>query len=188
MKRIIAALAATLSLNFALAVEVEKIKFDDKVSLGGSELVVNGAGVRTKFGKRYVAVLYVPAKSGDANAVLNSKGPKRVTLHLLKDGDGKTFAKAFAGGMEDNSTPAELAAIKDRLKQFSEYMVSMGDVKEGTLVTLDWIPEKGTQINVNGKPLGKEIAGEDFFKALLRVWLGETPVQKDLKAALLGTS
>lgn len=188
MKRIVATLVAALSLNFALAAEVEKIKFDDKISLGGSELVINGAGVRSKFGKRYVAVLYVPTKSADANAVLNAKGAKRVTLHLLKDGDGKTFSNAFAGGIEDNSSPAELAAIKDRVKQFSDTMLSMGDVKAGSVVTLDWIPEKGTLANVNGKPLGKEIAGEDFFKALLRVWLGEDPVQKDLKDALLGKS
>jgi hypothetical protein len=33
---------------------------------------------------------------------------------------------------------------------------------------------------------GKEIPGEDFANALLRVWLGDDPVQNDLKQGLLG--
>ncbi|MDP2370470.1 chalcone isomerase family protein [Rhodoferax sp.] len=186
MKRFIAATVAALSLNLAFAVESEGAKFDDTVKVGGVDLVVNGLGVRSKFGKRYVAALYLASKSSDADAVVASKGPKRVTLHLLKDGDGKTFAKAFVGGIEDNSSELEMAAIKDRLGVFSTMMQSMGDVKAGSVVVIDWIPEKGTHVSVNNKPLGKEIAGEDFFRALLKVWLGKSPVQNDLKAGLLG--
>jgi hypothetical protein len=40
---------------------------------------------------------------------------------------------------------------------------------------------------VNGKAQGSAIAGEDFYGALLRIWLGDKPVQDDLKKALLGT-
>jgi hypothetical protein len=39
---------------------------------------------------------------------------------------------------------------------------------------------------VNGAPRGKPIAGEDFYRALLRIWIGDNPVQDDLKKALLG--
>ena len=39
---------------------------------------------------------------------------------------------------------------------------------------------------VNGKPAGKPISGEDFYRALLRIWLGDKPVQEDLKKSLLG--
>lgn len=188
MKRFIAATIAALSLNLAFAVESEGAKFDDTVKVGGSDLVVNGLGVRSKFGKRYVAALYLPSKSSDADVIVASKGPKRVMLHLLKDGDGKTFGKAFVGGIEDNSSESEMAAIKDRISVFSTMMQSMGDVKAGSVVVIDWLPEKGTLVSVNNKALGKEIAGEDFFKALLKVWLGKSPVQSDLKAGLLGKS
>jgi hypothetical protein len=30
------------------------------------------------------------------------------------------------------------------------------------------------------------IEGEDFYRALLRIWLGDRPVQDDLKKSLLG--
>jgi hypothetical protein len=41
-------------------------------------------------------------------------------------------------------------------------------------------------MTVDGKPAGAPIAGEDFYQALLRIWLGPKPVQDDLKKALLG--
>ena len=53
-------------------------------------------------------------------------------------------------------------------------------------IALDWQPASGTALLVNGAPQGKPIAGEDFYRALLRIWLGDKPVQDDLKKALLG--
>jgi hypothetical protein len=50
----------------------------------------------------------------------------------------------------------------------------------------DWLPEGGTRLSINGKQLGKDIAGEDFYRALLRIWLGSKPAQDDLKELLLG--
>ena len=52
-------------------------------------------------------------------------------------------------------------------------------------ITLDWTGA-GTQLLVQGKPAGRPIEGEDFYRALLRIWLGDKPVQDDLKKALLG--
>ena len=44
----------------------------------------------------------------------------------------------------------------------------------------------GTRMTVEGKPAGAPIPGDDFYRALLRIWLGENPVQADLTKALLG--
>jgi hypothetical protein len=186
MKHLILAAAAALTLNIAQAVEVEGVKFDDKTKIGTSELVINGTGVRRKFGKRYVMALYLPVKTGDANAALAEKGAKRVLIKLTKDVSGDTFANAVAGAMADNSTAAEMAAVKDRLKQWSDTIIALGEVVAGSTIQFDWIPEKGTQLSVNGQAKGKEIAGEDFYTALLRVWLGKDPVQDDIKNGLLG--
>jgi hypothetical protein len=65
-------------------------------------------------------------------------------------------------------------------------MAQMKEAKKGMAITLDWLPGTGTQMTVNGKPGGAPIAGEDFYRALLRIWLGPRPVQDDLKKALLG--
>jgi hypothetical protein len=64
-------------------------------------------------------------------------------------------------------------------------MVGVKEAKKGMTIALDWTGSE-TRVLVNGQPAGKPIAGEDFYGALLRIWLGEQPVQDDLKRALLG--
>ncbi len=57
-----------------LAAEVGGVKLDAKASVGGQELVLNGAGIRTKvFFKVYVASLYLPAKATDLAGVLATR-------------------------------------------------------------------------------------------------------------------
>lgn len=186
MRKLALAALAALTFNLAHAVEVEGFKYEDSIKLANADLIVNGTGVRSKFGKRYAMALYLPAKSGDAKAVLAAKGPKRVAIHLIKDVSGDTFAGAVSGGINDNSTDAEKAALKERIKQLSDTVIALGEIKAGTAILFDWIPDRGTVLTVGGQQKGKEIAGEDFYTALLRVWLGEDPVQKDLKQGLLG--
>ena len=48
------------------------------------------------------------------------------------------------------------------------------------------MPDTGTRITVNGQPKGASIPGEDFYAAVLRIWLGDKPVDADLKKGLLG--
>lgn len=186
MKKYAFAAIAALTLNLAQAVEIEGFKFDDKIKLGNGDLVVNGTGIRSKFGKRYAMALYLPAKAGDTKAVLAAKGPKRIAITLIKDVSGDTFANAVSKGINNNSTDAEQAALKDRVKQLSDTVIALDEIKAGASINFDWIPEKGTILTINGQMKGKEIAGEDFYNALLRVWLGEDPVQNDLKQGLLG--
>ncbi len=55
----------------ALAAEVAGVKVDERIKLESSELVLNGAGLRTKaFFKVYVAGLYLAAKKTSADDVL----------------------------------------------------------------------------------------------------------------------
>jgi len=43
----------------------------------------------------------------------------------------------------------------------------------------------GTRVSLNGQAKGT-IAGDAFNKALFNAWLGDKPVQDDLKKAMLG--
>ena len=44
----------------------------------------------------------------------------------------------------------------------------------------------GTQVLVNGKPVGEPIKEPEFMQSLLRIWLGKNPADDALKEALLG--
>ncbi|MBS3916679.1 MAG: chalcone isomerase family protein [Sulfuritalea sp.] len=186
MRKLLPAAIAALALNLVHAAELEGFKFDDKLKLGNAELVVNGTGVRSKFGKRYAMALYLPAKAADAKAALAAKGPRRVDIRLIKDVSGDTFAGAVSGGINDNSSDAEKTALKDRIKQLADSVIALGEIKAGTAIVFDWIPEQGMVLTVGGQAVGRPIPGEDFYTALLRVWLGEDPAQGNLKEALLG--
>jgi hypothetical protein len=187
MKSLMMVLAAVLGINLAYAVEVAGVKFDDQVKLGASEVVANGAGLRKKvFFKVYAMALYLSEKQGDAAGALNVKGPKRISISLLRDLTAQQFVEAMQEGLAENHSAAEMAALKDRLKEFSDVMLGVGEAKTGTSILIDWLPEAGTRLTVSGQVKGWDIAGEDFYRALLKIWLGDKPVQDDLKQALLG--
>jgi hypothetical protein len=79
-----------------------------------------------------------------------------------------------------------MQALAPRIAALSATMAQLKEAKKGMTITLDWLPGTGTQMGVDGRPTGAPIAGEDFYQALLRIWLGPQPVQDDLKKALLG--
>jgi hypothetical protein len=187
MKNLLIALVALLTFTSAHALEVAGVKFDDKVRISSSEAMVNGAGLRKKaFFKVYALALYLPEKQGDAEGALAARGAKRVAISLLRDLSAQQFVDALHEGIEKNHSEAEMAALKDRVRQFSEAMLSIGEAKTGTSVLIDWVPDSGTRLTVNGQARGGDIAGDDFYKALLKIWIGSKPVQDDLKQALLG--
>jgi hypothetical protein len=184
MKKLLLAAMAALFCQFsqlATAVEVAGVKFDDQTKVGNGELLVNGAGLRKKaFFQIYAMALYLPEKSGDSEAVLAAKGGKRIAITLLRDLTAQQFVEALQEGMANNHSEAEMAGLKDRLKQLSDLMLAIGEAKTGTSILIDWLPASGTRLTVNGQAQGKDIAGEDFYRALLRIWLGNKPVQDDL--------
>lgn len=187
IKKLMIVIATLLTMNHAHALEVAGVRFDDRSKVENSDVVVNGAGLRKRaFFKVYAMALYLPEKQVEADAVLSTKGAKRVSISLLRDLTAQQFAEALHDTVADNHTEAEMETLKDRLKLFSEAMLSVGEAKTGTSVLIDWIPESGTRLSVNGQAKGKDIAGEDFYRALLKIWLGNKPVQDDLKQALLG--
>jgi hypothetical protein len=54
------------------------------------------------------------------------------------------------------------------------------------VIHFEFTPEAGTRVVVNGQAKGSAIPGEDFFAAVLRIWIGDKPVDGDLKKGLVG--
>jgi len=174
-------------LNVSAAADVAGVRIEDKVRLGGSDLVLNGAGLRKRIVfKVYVGALYLPEKSGDAAKILASSGPKRVSMTLMRDLTAKQLTEALEDGVRANHTEAQLAVLRARLDTAEATMREIGSAKEGSVIGLEYAPGTGTRITVDGTPKGPPIAGEDFYAALLRVWLGDKPVDATLKKAMLG--
>ena len=190
MRLLIAVLFSSLitSLNLAQAAEVAGVKFAERIDgPGGAKLVLNGAGLRTRvFFKVYAMGLYLGARKARAEEVLALAGSKRIAIRMLRNVGADTFSEALVDGLRANHSEAEMQALAPQVAQLVAIMAEVKEAKEGMAIALDEVPGKSVVVRIDGVPSGKPIDGKDFYRALLRIWLGPNPVQDDLKAALLG--
>lgn len=170
----------------AQAQEVEGVKLEDTAHVGNNNLVLNGAGVRSKFiFDIYVAALYLTAKKSSAAMVLADAGDKRIALHVLREVSAEDLLHGFSAAIEKNHTEAELKEMAVARHDFEIIFQTMAKVNKGDVILLDYQRGQGTQVSVNGGVRGT-IVNAAFHSALLKIWLGEKPAQEDLKQKLLG--
>jgi len=168
----------------AFGAEVAGVKIEDRSRVGNAELTLTGAGLRKRFFVQVYAMgLYVADRKADP---VTQPGAKRIAIHMLRDVGADQFTAALVDGMRPNHDEATMKALEPRVARLGAILGEMKEAKKGMVILLDLVPGAGTQVSVDGKPSGKPIEGEDFYRALLRIWLGEKPVQDDLKKALLG--
>lgn len=147
-------------------------------------LLLNGAGIRTKFFVSvYIGALYLPQKQTEVPVILQTNQPRRVLIYCLHAEISKQkLTDAWNEGFRNNTSETQLAALQDSIALFNQLFPAL---HKGDLVYLDYSPSTGTTLTVNHKVLGT-IPGQDFNSALLKIWLGEYPADTDLKAAMLG--
>ncbi|NYE62539.1 hypothetical protein FHW58_003758 [Duganella sp. 1224] len=182
-----AALAMAMPSLALAAVDVAGVKFDDTITLAGQQLKLNGAGLRTKvIFKVYAAGLYLTEKKSTVPEVLAVGGPRRVAITMLREVSSEDFGKAFTDGLNANTAKEERNKILPQIMKFGEVFAQTPTLKKGDQLSLDWIPNEGTQCYLNGKKIGELMPDVAFYNAVLRIWLGEHPADSSLKPALLG--
>jgi hypothetical protein len=183
----LAALAFAPGARAAAPVTLAGQTFPGAATVAGTSLQLNGVGLRAAFiYKVYVAGLYLPGRAATGPAVLAQAGPKRLQVRLLMDGPSDEFAKAFTGGIAKRTPADRLAAMQARIAAFDHALRSIGDVRKGDVVNLDYAPAVGLTMTVNGRPYGAPVPGADLYGALLDIFVGERPVDATLKAGMLG--
>lgn len=155
----------------------------DTQNVGGTELRLNGIGLRTYSILHihvYVAALYLEAPSHDAAAILASPGKKLLIIRFVHDVDADAARKVWQEGFESNCrSPCRLDPI-----QVARYLAAVPAVHEGD--TGMWIFTPGSlQITLNGKLLGV-ITDAAFSREILATFIGPEPPTARLKRELLG--
>lgn len=167
--------------------DVEGYVYDDQLEVAGAPLLLNGVGLRAvAWLKGYSAGLYIQERTDRAETVLSDTGPKRIRLRVLLDVSPEEFVKGFDRGVQKNSSPEQLAQLKARMDRFDAMLRALGPIKKGDVFDLDFVPDKGLLFHRNRKISGPAIPGTDFYAALLRIFVGQRPVDKELKEAMLG--
>ncbi|MGD2137074.1 MAG: chalcone isomerase family protein [Gammaproteobacteria bacterium] len=180
------ALCLLFTVATAEAGKIAGIEIQDTYTLPGSDSILrlNGAGIREKFFLDiYIGALYLPSTSADVDTILNDNQAASVLMHFLYSEVSKQkITDGWKDGLDDNLGKEQMAALAPRLEKFNSLFRT---VHEGDEIRIDYLPESGTNVRINGEWRGA-VEGNDFFRALLRIWLGSDPVSKPLKQAMLG--
>jgi len=181
----IAAMVAIILLSAgpsAHAVTVEGVTFAETYQVEDIELHLRGSGLLRYlvFIKAYVGAFYLLPQE-DARQALGPT-PRRLELEYFHAISAADFADATRQKIADNVTAATLATLSARLEQFNALY---RDVQPGDRYALTYRPGDGTELSLNGTPLGR-IAGDDFAAAVFAIWLGTDPIDTDFRDALLG--
>lgn len=183
----------------SFAVEIGGISLPDTLKADKTDLVLNGAGLRTSFTfKVYGAGLYLKSKTADAGAIVNGDEVMALSMKwrmsIPPDKIDDTYYKSF-GTVLNAPKGAGYGPKSDFGPQTKNVVTFMGwldkkETKKNDVWTYIYIPGKGTEVYVNDGAANKlmgVIPGLDFKKALFSIWLGENPpVGNSLKKELLG--
>lgn len=164
------------------AVVVEREAFPRALAHAGTPLVLEGAGLFRwkRLVKVYAAAHYVG--EGAARAGLDADVPRRLELAYFVGIDGPDFGKAADEILRDSFPPEVVAPLRERLDRLHAAYL---DVKPGDRYALTYVPGRGTELALNGRPVAT-IEGADFARAYFAIWLGERPIDRRLRDALLG--
>jgi len=165
------------------AVEVEGVHVPETAVVAGQSLQLNGAGVRTKFFfDIYVGTLYLLHPAHAAKAAIESASPKRVSMHFLYgEVSREKLIDGWVEGFEKNQSKSAMDKLRPRLNTFNDMF---DDTLKGDVYIFDFLPNGDTTVTFKGQEKGR-IQGKDFQRALLAVWLGKHPADKDLKKGML---
>ncbi|MEN8664094.1 MAG: chalcone isomerase family protein [Polycyclovorans sp.] len=162
---------------------VEGQRFPDQWRLdSGETLQLNGAGLRTygmlRF-KIYVAGLYLPSPSRDAEALLQIDAPRLLHMVFLRDGSQADTVKAWEVYLQKNC-PAPCTIPEAAWQKFQSLLPETVSGESQTYL----FTSEGLEVSRQGQSLGR-IEDPEFARLILATWLGDEPTSPQLKAALL---
>jgi hypothetical protein len=183
------AVLAAVSLGFAapaLSAQCGGIKFSDKARVDGTELTLNGLGMREATMLKvdvYVAGLYVENTSTNGAQLAESDQTKQLKLYFVRDVEKSDVTGAYEESFK-KIAGGDYEKMRPKLQKLIGWMSAM---EEGDTQTYTYVPGDGLTVEVDGEKKGT-IEGKDFAATFYNIWLGPNPPNAGLKSGLLGGS
>jgi hypothetical protein len=99
---------------------------------------------------------------------------KRIQITTLRE-LGASNLPTPSSTASSGITATPNSKLQARIDDFRNAMLALKSTPAGSQIRLEWLPGSGTRLSVGNEVRGKDIPGEDFYRALLRIWLGENP-------------
>jgi hypothetical protein len=183
--RVLVAIILFLSVFPACAKEIEGIDVAPHSVVEGSQLNLNGAGLRVFTLlivpiKIYVAAFYSPQQLGTPEEVMASTGPMAFDFTFLRAVGQSDVTKAWSSQFAQSVSYTYPGYPHDR----DSFISMFGSLKSGGVEQVQFV---GTNTVVIDEGITKgTIPGREFQKSFLSLWFGTNPVSADLRSALLG--
>ena len=167
----------------ARAGEIEGVKFDDKITIDGKALVLNGMGLSKATMlkvKVYVTALYLQEKTKKASEVMTAPSPKAVEMQFLRSIDKGKIISGWKEGLERNCGD-DCLALRPKFEKFYSLIDSMKRKDRMKFIV------KADETEVYSKQMLKgTVPGKDFAYVLMKVWFGPNPPNAELQHEMLG--
>ena len=179
-------LAVLFAACFANAGEASAEGLPAETVLQDRRLLLNGSATRTVWGfKVYEIGLFLNERSSDGSFIIGvDRAPKRVRISMLREVSEEQFASTVQESIDRNFTVEEKKKFAGELAKFLAAFSNGADLRKGSVVTIDYLPGTGMVMGRDDAVLGT-IPGDDFYHAILRLWLGK-PLQESIRDGLLG--
>jgi hypothetical protein len=187
MKRLLISLPLIIAL-FALPSDARRVaglEIPETLESGGALLILNGAGIRTRFFLDvYVGGLYLKKRSTDAAAIMDAEEPMAIKLWIAtglitNDRMQKSIAEGFQKSTRGDTTP-----IREKIDALID--VYDEEINDEDIFELVYLPGKGLNVYKNGVYTATIECGLAFKRALFGIWISDRPVQTSLKHGMLG--
>lgn len=160
--------------------------FPPAQTVQGQALVLQGAGTRYRaIFKVYDMALYLPRKAQSEQEVLALRGPVRLNFVALRDLPGTDLGVTFIRGLTNNATPEQIRRHTPSSNRLVEIFSGRSKLMAGDTFAMEFVPGKGTTFFIQGEAQGAPVGDEEYFGMILRIWLGQSPADHQLKTALL---
>lgn len=170
----------------AWAATLEGQRFEPTAQVADRTLRLNGLGLRgVAWVKAFVAALYLPSTTRDASVALSMPGPKRIQLKVMLEAPAAELSKSLNRRVRRHESPAVQDKLASRLAKLTEDINAMGTLKAGDVIDLDYWPDQGLMLRKNGQQVGRVLAGEDLYRAVLKVFIGDNAIDQRMKDGLL---
>jgi hypothetical protein len=185
----LALIAALLGLGASAAtIDVAGVKMEDSLTIYNNTLVLNGAGV-VSTGKiqLYVVKIYAKKKFTSVDQLFQVPGPKRLVITAIsKEFDTAPIMKLFNRNVESQADKNDMAKLVPGLMSLGKIFGTYKVIKSGGALIFDWAPHAGLVIYMDSKLLGEPLKEQEFFRAAMSIWMGESALEPKLRDVLLG--
>ena len=160
---------------------------DEKYTINDVKAALQLSGqhrfVYRMFFKLYDATLYTEvAVEKNMNELLSGDHALHLEFDYLRKIKKSIILESSKEILANNMSAEELNSIQERVDLINE---AYRTVYNGDRSALTYLPGKGTTLWINEEPI-INIKGADFARLYFRIWLGNRPISKSMRDALIG--